>query len=419
MWWHYRRTPKRLLDLLAAAFLGIALFLPIFLLALYARARFHCRPRVGREGELFGEWTLGFGEGRCGRCCRRLGLEGYPRLWNILAGDLSFVGPRPLAADEPPPESAVQAARQVSRPGLYCLWWLRARSNMTFGTEWEADLEYTECCTCRRDVGILLRVALAALYGAPVTTSEPLVELLGIRINNTTMDEILAEVEARVAARDAARLFFVNADCLNVACRNREYAAALGRADAVLGDGIGVKLGSRLTGQSIRQNVNGTDLLPRLCERLGQAGGSLYLLGARPGVAEAVGAWVNERYPGVRLAGCRDGYFAPEENAAVVAVIRAARPDVLLVAFGAPRQELWLDQWSAELEVPVSFGVGGLFDFYSGRIRRAPLWMRETGLEWVYRLIQEPRRMWKRYLVGNVVFLYRVWRYGRNACSNK
>jgi N-acetylglucosaminyldiphosphoundecaprenol N-acetyl-beta-D-mannosaminyltransferase len=128
---------------------------------------------------------------------------------------------------------------------------------------------------------------------------------------------------------------------------------------------------------------------------------------------------VNERYPGVRLAGCRDGYFAPEENAAVVAAIRKARPDVLLVAFGAPRQELWLDQWSAELEVPVSFGVGGLFDFYSGRIRRAPLWMRETGLEWVYRLIQEPRRMWKRYLVGNVVFLYRVWRYGRNACSNK
>jgi N-acetylglucosaminyldiphosphoundecaprenol N-acetyl-beta-D-mannosaminyltransferase len=121
-----------------------------------------------------------------------------------------------------------------------------------------------------------------------------------------------------------------------------------------------------------------------------------------------------ERYPQLKIAGARDGYFSPEEEEGVVDAINGSGARILLVAFGAPRQELWLARWRDRLLAPVSMGVGGLFDFYSGRIPRAPLWMREMGLEWVYRLMQEPGRMWRRYVIGNPLFLYRVRQQAKN-----
>ena len=110
----------------------------------------------------------------------------------------------------------------------------------------------------------------------------------------------------------------------------------------------------------------------------------------------------------LKIAGTRDGYFDPEEEKAVVDTINESGARILLVAFGAPRQEFWLECWRERLVPPVGMGVGGLFDFYSGRIPRAPVWMREIGLEWVFRLMQEPGRMWRRYIIGNPLFLFRV-----------
>jgi N-acetylglucosaminyldiphosphoundecaprenol N-acetyl-beta-D-mannosaminyltransferase len=118
------------------------------------------------------------------------------------------------------------------------------------------------------------------------------------------------------------------------------------------------------------------------------------------------------RYPELIIAGTRDGYFDAAEEAEVIESINASGADILLVAFGAPRQDVWLKAHKQALRVPVRMGVGGLFDFYSGRIPRAPVWMREMGLEWTYRLLQEPGRMWRRYIIGNPLFLYRVWRQG-------
>ena len=136
-------------------------------------------------------------------------------------------------------------------------------------------------------------------------------------------------------------------------------------------------------------------------------------------MAEAVAEWATSRYPAVRIAGVRDGYFTEEETDEVIRHIHESRADVLLVALGAPRQEFWIDHHLVATGVPVALGVGGLFDFYSGRLKRAPLWMREAGIEWLYRLIQEPRRMWKRYLIGNLVFVFRVWIYGCQECRKK
>jgi N-acetylglucosaminyldiphosphoundecaprenol N-acetyl-beta-D-mannosaminyltransferase len=158
----------------------------------------------------------------------------------------------------------------------------------------------------------------------------------------------------------------------------------------------------------VRDNVNGTDLFPLLCDSLAKNGHSLYLLGAKPGVAAAVALWAQKNYPGLIIAGTQHGYFKPEENEQIVSTIRASKADVVLVAFGAPRQEAWINQNMTASGASVLMGVGGLFDYFSGMIPRAPLWMRKTGLEWLFRLLQEPTRLWRRYLIGNGVFLFRI-----------
>jgi N-acetylglucosaminyldiphosphoundecaprenol N-acetyl-beta-D-mannosaminyltransferase len=140
-----------------------------------------------------------------------------------------------------------------------------------------------------------------------------------------------------------------------------------------------------------------------------EQGLSLYLLGGRPGIADGVREWMAATYPGLIVVGARDGYFHPEDEPGVIEDIAGSQADVLLVAFGVPRQDLWIDHNLPDLGVRVAMGVGGLFDFYSGRIDRAPQWVREIGFEWLFRVIQEPGRMWKRYFVGNAVFLAHIY----------
>jgi N-acetylglucosaminyldiphosphoundecaprenol N-acetyl-beta-D-mannosaminyltransferase len=136
----------------------------------------------------------------------------------------------------------------------------------------------------------------------------------------------------------------------------------------------------------------------------------MFLLGARPGVAEGVRKWVLERFPLLDVCGVQHGYYGPQEEQGIIRQIRDSGANLVLVAFGAPKQDLWICDHLQEMGANVAIGVGGLFDFYSGRIPRAPLWMRKMGMEWVYRLVQEPGRLWKRYLIGNGLFLARVLR---------
>jgi N-acetylglucosaminyldiphosphoundecaprenol N-acetyl-beta-D-mannosaminyltransferase len=148
-------------------------------------------------------------------------------------------------------------------------------------------------------------------------------------------------------------------------------------------------------------------MFPLLCERLNQNSRRIFLLGATSEVVTALAARLHREHPGIVICGAEDGYFLDE--AAIVGSIAKERPDVLLVALGAPAQEAFIARNRRQLGAKVCIGVGGLFDFYSGRIPRAPQWLREAGLEWLFRLYQEPGRMWQRYLVGNVVFLLRVF----------
>lgn len=402
---------KRAADWTAAAtFLLLAgpLFLAAALVAGARRQPVLARTaRVGRWCEEFEELSFSPGLGVLGRSrlFRRL-----PVLCNILKGEMSFVGPRAAAPGEMSPRQREVRRRYDVRPGVVCLWWVRQRANIAYESESALDRDYVDSHSAVTDAGIVLRSLPAALYGTAPGAAPDVVRILGIGMANLTMTEALEWIVARLHGNDAAQVCFVNPDCANLSVANAAYRDVLARARLVLADGIGLKIAGKILGMPIKQNVNGTDLFPRLMQALGGTGLSVYLLGARPGVADLVAAWIREHHPAVRIAGARHGYFTPAEEPALLAEIRDSRADLLLVAFGAPAQDVWIARNLSATGVKVAMGVGGLFDFYSGRIPRAPVWMREIGMEWFYRFVQEPRRMWKRYFVGNALFLARVWR---------
>ncbi|MFO1060333.1 MAG: WecB/TagA/CpsF family glycosyltransferase [Dongiaceae bacterium] len=238
----------------------------------------------------------------------------------------------------------------------------------------------------------------------------PTVDLFGLPLVDAPMRRTLDHIMVGLEAGAQSHIAFVNAHCVNVAQGDAEYRLALGRAARLLPDGSGLALAAGLQGQRFAANLNGTDLVPLLCRRLARAGRSVFLLGGRPGVAEAAAAELQRRAPGLTVAGTRDGYFAPEDEAAVIEQVNRSEADVLLVAFGVPRQELWIDRNLARLAAPLVMGVGGLFDFMSGRIPRAPRALRRLGLEWTWRFWQEPRRMFGRYILGNPRFVGRAVR---------
>ncbi|MCX7012394.1 MAG: WecB/TagA/CpsF family glycosyltransferase [Candidatus Sumerlaeota bacterium] len=203
---------------------------------------------------------------------------------------------------------------------------------------------------------------------------------------------------------------YLNAHNVNLAFEDEEYRDILRRADMLYADGMGVVWGWRLVGQALPCRVNAGDLILDFCRGAAEQGLSLYLLGSAPGVAEAAARRWQAEAPGLKIAGARDGFFRPEDEDAVAEEIRRAHPDLLLVGMGVPRQEKWAARWKDRLGVPVVWCVGALFEYSGGRRARAPVWMRRCGMEWAWRLALEPRRLWKRYLVGNIRFLRNLMR---------
>lgn len=219
------------------------------------------------------------------------------------------------------------------------------------------------------------------------------IRLLGVRITPVTMDEALAQV--REFIRDGTPHMIVTSDATGVvrAQEDAELREIMEGADLVTADGHGVVLAARLLNAPIRERVSGVDMVQRLCEVAAETGRSVFLLGGREGVAQAAADKLCSAVPGLQIAGVQHGYFGPEEEPEIIARIRQLRPGVLFVAFGIPRQEKWIRAHMAELGVPVCIGVGGSFDVISGRLKRAPVWMRRCGLEWLYRVCQEPWRL--------------------------
>jgi N-acetylglucosaminyldiphosphoundecaprenol N-acetyl-beta-D-mannosaminyltransferase len=241
-------------------------------------------------------------------------------------------------------------------------------------------------------------------------------DVLGVDVLDVSMEEALARLGALLERPDerARSVFFINASTLNIAAENRAYQEALNGADYVFGDGTGVRWAARyIHGIQLRDNVNGTDFVPQFFARTAGRGYRYFLLGATPAAAVRAARRSQELFPGWQLAGFRHGYLEAQDEAEVVDAINAAKPHMLLVGMGNPLQELFIARNLHRLAVPLCLGVGGLFTYWSGDLKRAPQWVRRLGCEWVHLLVAQPHKF-RRYLLGNPVFLARMVSYRRN-----
>lgn len=228
----------------------------------------------------------------------------------------------------------------------------------------------------------------------------------GIPIDDMTMDEALDRVEEFIASGQPHQIATVNADFVVKAWDDPELRYILQVADMLTPDGMPLVWGARLLGVPLEGRVTGADMVPALAEMGARKGWRFYFLGARPGIAARAAEILTERYPGLQVVGVYSPPVSPvvEMDPVIVDQIREARPDILLVAFGNPKQEKWIHMHRADLGVPVAIGIGGTLDFIAGETRRAPQWMQRTGMEWLFRLLQEPRRLWRRYVVDMAHF---------------
>jgi N-acetylglucosaminyldiphosphoundecaprenol N-acetyl-beta-D-mannosaminyltransferase len=239
-------------------------------------------------------------------------------------------------------------------------------------------------------------------------------KLLGVGYKNITVDVALLMILELLDRKKGSIICFLNADCLYKAQKDQEYKDILNCADLVLSDGIGLKLATKLFGGKMNDNCNGTDLSPLLMEKAAAKGWKVFFLGGKEGIADKAAENMRQRIPSIQIVGTHLGYF--DDDRPVVDKIKMSGADILFVAMGAPLQEKWIFRNHERLNPCLCLGVGALLDYLSGSIPRAPLWMRKIYLEWFWRILVDPKRMFKRYIIDGVwffiyLFYYRV-RYG-------
>ncbi|HQZ33474.1 MAG TPA: WecB/TagA/CpsF family glycosyltransferase [Ilumatobacteraceae bacterium] len=233
-----------------------------------------------------------------------------------------------------------------------------------------------------------------------------------MEVDALTMEQTVARIMELVTAGVPVQHVVLNASKVVMMSKDDRLKSVISACPIVNADGQSVVVASRLLRQRLPERVAGIDLFTELVARAASDGRSVYFLGARDEVLQEMTSRFLAQYPTLRIAGSRNGYWA--DDAEVVTEVRAAAPDLLFLAIPSPRKEFWLAEHMPAMGVPFAMGVGGSFDVVAGKVKRAPVWVQRIGCEWVYRLVQEPRRMWKRYLVGNTSFIWltlkEIWR---------
>jgi N-acetylglucosaminyldiphosphoundecaprenol N-acetyl-beta-D-mannosaminyltransferase len=242
-------------------------------------------------------------------------------------------------------------------------------------------------------------------------------ELLGLPFDSVTMDAAVDRCLAWCAGPRAPHtIITANSAIVCMMRRDEELRRACQAGDLIVPDGMSVVWASRIAGVVLPERVTGVDLMIRLLGAGAERGLRAYFLGAKPAVVSRLAASCARRFPGLEVVGYRDGYFSTDEQAAVVEEIRQGAPHLLFVGMPSPFKETWCERNRERLDVPVIMGVGGSFDVLAGRVRRAPLWVQSVGMEWSWRLMMEPRKMWRRYLTTNSEFL---WLAGREIIARR
>jgi exopolysaccharide biosynthesis WecB/TagA/CpsF family protein len=237
------------------------------------------------------------------------------------------------------------------------------------------------------------------------------VRIFGIPVVRAAPEEAVAAVAELGDRREPALVAYVNAHTLNLAYVDEDYRALLASAALVLNDGVGIQLAARMRRMPFPANLNGSDFNPRILELAAARRWPVFFLGGASGVAEEAVRRLTARIPDLLVAGTHQGYLADDGEA--IAAISSSGARVLMVAMGNPLQERWLQRNLAATGARIGVGVGAFFDFTAGAQRRAPAWLNKIGLEWLFRLFHDPGRLWRRYIVGNPLFLWRAWKTRR------
>ncbi len=233
------------------------------------------------------------------------------------------------------------------------------------------------------------------------------ITMMGCQIDNLSMEDTLAKIEGFIRSGQPHQHVVVNVDKLVKASRDEQLRRIINECALINADGMPVVWASRLLGKPLKERVAGVDLFEALMGRAAGKGWRVFLLGAREEVVAAVRETYLRKYPQLAIAGCRNGYWNGEqEEAAVVEQIRASGADLLFVAISSPKKEQFLGRYQAAMRIPFAMGVGGTFDVAIGKVKRAPLWMQKAGLEWFFRFLQEPRRMFRRYFIDDMAFIW-------------
>lgn len=232
------------------------------------------------------------------------------------------------------------------------------------------------------------------------------VNVLGVDIDNLTLNEAVDKALSLISEHRCAYMVTPNPEIVMAAWDDPKVSKAIENADLVIPDGVGVMQAARILGTPLREHMPGIDAATEIIKRLASRGGSVFLYGARPGVAEKAAERMKQRFPGLVICGTNDGYG--NDDGAVVSKINAAKPDFVMVCLGVPKQELWMAKHAAKLDAGLMAGLGGTIDVFSGQAKRAPLIWQKLSLEWLYRCFEEPKRFRKIKRIPQ--FIIKAWR---------
>ncbi|ABD83053.1 WecB/TagA/CpsF family glycosyltransferase [Saccharophagus degradans] len=306
------------------------------------------------------------------------------------------------------------------KPGLFSIYEIQHTIGRIDCSHGDTLRQHERNITVRFQLAIVIKaIVCRVLYQSNKAREASRFNVLGVHVDNWLLADVLnwiftdtnidTNTNTNINAKGNCRSgYFINVNSINLAYSDGDFKKVLASADCALADGSGVRLGAKRLGVQLRDNVNGTDLLPHICRRAIAEGWSIYLLGSEKGVAAATAKNLKATFTGLRIAGTHHGFVSEQDDELLVQQINQSGADIVLVAMGSPMQEKWIARNKVNLQASTALAVGGLFDFYSGKIPRAPVWMRELGMEWIYRLAMEPKAKFNRYVIGNPLFMWRI-----------